>query len=125
LAAGTLRWLRAAELSCDRAALLVSQNPRTVVSVIMKLSGGGSSFAKDLNPDDYMRQALDFEQERYADALSSPLTLSFSSCFILSLSPPPSFLLSAPTSFLAHQLLSPSSDTPLPSPLYSNLVALF
>lgn len=31
---------------------------------MMKLSGGGSSFAKELNPDEYMRQALDFEQER-------------------------------------------------------------
>mmetsp|Transcript_43400 Transcript_43400/g.106174 ORF Transcript_43400/g.106174 Transcript_43400/m.106174 type:complete len:364 (+) Transcript_43400:54-1145(+) len=60
---GTLRWLRAAELSCDRAALLVTQNPRVVVSVIMKLSGGAASFGKDLNPDEFLRQAQDFEQE--------------------------------------------------------------
>jgi Zn-dependent protease with chaperone function len=35
-----MRWVRAAELSCDRAALLVAGDPRVVISVLMKLSGG-------------------------------------------------------------------------------------
>jgi Zn-dependent protease with chaperone function len=35
-----LRWLRAAELTCDRAALLVAQDPRVVISALMKLAGG-------------------------------------------------------------------------------------
>jgi len=34
-------WQRAAELSCDRAALLVAQEPWTALSVLLKLSGGG------------------------------------------------------------------------------------
>lgn len=35
-----IRWVRAAELTCDRAALLVVQDPRVVISVLMKLAGG-------------------------------------------------------------------------------------
>ena len=35
-----MRWVRAAELSCDRAALLVAGDAKVVVSVLMKLSGG-------------------------------------------------------------------------------------
>ena len=35
-------WMQAAELTCDRAALLVSQDPKVVVSVIMKLTGGSA-----------------------------------------------------------------------------------
>ncbi|GJP84329.1 hypothetical protein CLOP_g14396 [Closterium sp. NIES-67] len=38
-----LRWLRAAELTCDRAALVVVRDPRVVVSVLMKLAGGSTS----------------------------------------------------------------------------------
>lgn len=34
-------WQRAAELSCDRAALLVAQNPKVVTSALLKLVGGG------------------------------------------------------------------------------------
>jgi len=34
-----MRWVQSAELSCDRASLLVVQDPRVVVSVIMKLTG--------------------------------------------------------------------------------------
>lgn len=33
------RWLRAAELTCDRGALLVTQDSRVVVSSLMKLAG--------------------------------------------------------------------------------------
>jgi len=36
-------WQRAAELSCDRAALLVAQDPWVPLSVIAKLSGGASA----------------------------------------------------------------------------------
>ena len=58
-----MRWLQAAELSCDRASLLVVQDPRVVVSVIMKLTGGAASFADELNPDAFLRQAREFEEE--------------------------------------------------------------
>jgi len=65
---GLLRWLRAAELTCDRAALLVAQDPRTVVSALMKLAGGSPSFSHELNVDAFLRQA-----RSYDEATSSPL----------------------------------------------------
>ena len=33
-----LRWVRAAELTCDRAALLVAQDPKVCVNKIFKLN---------------------------------------------------------------------------------------
>jgi len=63
-----LRWLRAAELTCDRAALLVAQDPEVVLSVMMKLSGGGSSIGKKLNVKAYMKQL-----EMFEDATKSPM----------------------------------------------------
>lgn len=63
-----LRWLRAAELTCDRAALLVAQDTRVVVSALMKLAGGSRSFAAELNIDAFLRQARDYDE-----AASGPL----------------------------------------------------
>ena len=51
-----LRWLRAAELTCDRAALLVAQDPRVVIGALMKLAGGCPSFADELNVDAFLQQ---------------------------------------------------------------------
>ncbi|KAK9809087.1 hypothetical protein WJX72_009235 [[Myrmecia] bisecta] len=65
---GLMRWLRAAELTCDRAALLVSQDQRVVISALMKLAGGTPSLASELNIDAFLRQA-----RSYDEATSSPL----------------------------------------------------
>ena len=54
--AGLLRWLRAAELTCDRAALLVAQDRSVIISVLMKLAGGTPSFADELNIDAFLEQ---------------------------------------------------------------------
>ncbi|GAU33350.1 hypothetical protein TSUD_166150 [Trifolium subterraneum] len=62
------RWLRAAELTCDRAALLVAQDPRVVISVLMKLAGGSPSLADQLNVDAFLEQARSYEK-----ASSSPV----------------------------------------------------
>jgi len=61
-----LRWQRAAEFSCDRAALLVAQDFKVVVSVIMKLCGGSSksSFNESLNVDTFLLQAEELEREK-------------------------------------------------------------
>ncbi|XP_031107313.1 uncharacterized protein LOC116012000 [Ipomoea triloba] len=56
------RWLRAAELTCDRAALLVAQDPKVVVSVLMKLAGGSPSLADQLNVDAFLEQARSYDQ---------------------------------------------------------------
>lgn len=57
---GLMRWLRAAELTCDRAALLVAQDRRVIISVLMKLAGGSPSFAEELNIDAFLEQVLLF-----------------------------------------------------------------
>ena len=56
-----LQWLRCAEFSCDRAALLVSQDPKTVISVLMKLSGGSPLLAPLLNVDAFLDQARAYD----------------------------------------------------------------
>lgn len=56
-----LEWLRCAEFSCDRAALLVTQDPRVVMSVLMKLAGGSPTLAPQLNLDAFIAQARAYE----------------------------------------------------------------
>jgi Zn-dependent protease with chaperone function len=56
-------WLRSAEFSCDRAALLVSQDVNVVASVFMKLSGGTSNKMNEMNVEAYIEQAIQFSKE--------------------------------------------------------------
>ncbi|KAG6516187.1 uncharacterized protein LOC121971635 [Zingiber officinale] len=62
------RWLRAAELTCDRAALLVAQDPKVVISVLMKLAGGCPSLSDQLSVDAFLEQARSYDK-----ASSSPI----------------------------------------------------
>ncbi|GIL45127.1 hypothetical protein Vafri_2050 [Volvox africanus] len=57
-----MRWLRAAELTCDRAALLVAQDPKVLISALMKLAGGSPSFASELNVDAFLQQSRSYEE---------------------------------------------------------------
>ncbi|NJK63014.1 MAG: M48 family metallopeptidase [Synechococcaceae cyanobacterium SM2_3_1] len=52
-----MHWMQCAEFTCDRAALLVAQNSRTVASVLMKLCGGSPKLASQLNVDAFLEQA--------------------------------------------------------------------
>lgn len=63
-----LRWVRAAELTCDRAALLVAQDPEVVISVLMKLAGGCPSLSGQLSVGAFLKQARSYEE-----ASQSPL----------------------------------------------------
>ncbi len=65
LQAQMLEWLRCAEFTCDRAALLATQDPKVVMSVLMKLAGGSPTLAPQLNLDAFIAQA------RAYDAVSS------------------------------------------------------
>lgn len=56
-------WLRSAELSCDRAALLVTQDVNIVASVFMKLSGGATNKIDELNVEAYIEQSQNFDKE--------------------------------------------------------------
>ena len=55
-----LEWVRCAEFSCDRAALLAVQDPKIVMSVLMKLAGGSPTLAPQLNLDAFIDQARDY-----------------------------------------------------------------
>ena len=54
-----LEWMRAAELSCDRAATLAVRDPQIVCRALMVLAGGLP--ADRLNLDAFMAQAMDYE----------------------------------------------------------------
>jgi Zn-dependent protease with chaperone function len=56
-----LEWVRCAEFTCDRAALLATQNPRVVMSVLMKLAGGSPTLAPQLNLDAFIEQARAYD----------------------------------------------------------------
>ncbi|MGA1474757.1 MAG: peptidase M48, partial [Prochlorothrix sp.] len=56
-----MEWVRCAEFTCDRAALLVSQDPRVVASVLMKLTGGSPQLSAQLNLDAFLDQAKAYE----------------------------------------------------------------
>lgn len=62
LQARMLEWVRCAEFTCDRAALLAVQEPRVVMSVLMKLAGGSPILAPKLNLDAFVEQARTYEQ---------------------------------------------------------------
>ncbi|WPF87048.1 M48 family metallopeptidase [Cyanobacterium aponinum AL20118] len=55
-----LQWVRCAEFSCDRSALLVVQKPEIVMSVLMKLAGGSPNLASKLNLSAFMEQVKDY-----------------------------------------------------------------
>lgn len=57
-----LRWQRSAELTCDRAALLVVQDVRAVQAVSMKLAGGSAAYAKSMDVDSFVRQATQYDE---------------------------------------------------------------
>lgn len=61
LQAQLLEWVRCAEFSCDRAALLATQNPKVVMSVLMKLAGGSPTLAPQLNLDAFITQARAYD----------------------------------------------------------------
>lgn len=55
-------WFRAAELSCDRGGYLACQNFKASCSALMKLAGASHRYANELNLDEFIAQAADFEE---------------------------------------------------------------
>jgi Zn-dependent protease with chaperone function len=55
-----LAWARRAELSCDRAALLVVQDPHVIGRTMMKLAGG--TFASKIDYDQFLEQGREFQK---------------------------------------------------------------
>jgi Zn-dependent protease with chaperone function len=65
--AALLAWARRAELSCDRAALLVTQDPHVVGRTMMKLAGG--TFASKVDYELFLEQGRDFQKNYDEKAL--------------------------------------------------------
>ncbi len=55
-----LEWFRGAELSCDRAAALVTRDPLAVCRALMVLSAGEA--ADDLNLDAFIAQGMEYQE---------------------------------------------------------------
>ncbi len=53
-------WRRKAELSSDRAALLVMENPRTVMTTMMKIAGGSGKYADECSLEEFIKQSEDY-----------------------------------------------------------------
>jgi Zn-dependent protease with chaperone function len=62
-----LAWARRAELSCDRAALLVTQDPHVVGRTMMQLAGG--TFASKVDYEEFLEQGRDFQKNYDEKAL--------------------------------------------------------
>ncbi len=58
-----INWLRRAELTGDRASLLVMQDPKPCISMLAKLAGGTSKSAYLLNPVEFLHQARLYKEE--------------------------------------------------------------
>ena len=56
-----LEWSRAAELSCDRAAALVTRDPQAVSRALMTIAAGEA--ADDLTLDAFIAQGMDYEEK--------------------------------------------------------------
>src|SRR3954452_248577 len=59
--AALLEWSRAAELTCDRGAAVVTRQPMAVANSLMALAGGQA--ASDLNLDAFIAQGLDYREK--------------------------------------------------------------
>jgi Zn-dependent protease with chaperone function len=78
-----LAWARRAELSCDRAALLVTQDADVIGRTMMKLCGG--TFASKVDYELFLEQAREFQKNYdkkqldrfWADIISSGMTHPF------------------------------------------------
>src|SRR5580765_1659085 len=60
IASALLAWARRAELSCDRAAMLVVQDPHVIGRTMMKLAGG--TFASKIDYDLFLEQGREFKK---------------------------------------------------------------
>jgi Zn-dependent protease with chaperone function len=53
-------WRRKAELSSDRAALLVVEDPRLVMTTMMKIAGGSSKYSDECSLEEFVKQSENY-----------------------------------------------------------------
>ncbi len=63
-------WRRKAELSSDRAALLVTDDLDTVLNCMMKVSGGSHAYAHEVSLPEFIRQSEDYHEMDKKDNLN-------------------------------------------------------
>lgn len=61
ISSALLAWARRAELSCDRAGLLVTQDPHVIGRTMMKLAGG--TMASKIDYDEFLEQGRQFKKD--------------------------------------------------------------
>jgi len=61
LIAAFYEWLRKAELSADRAAMLVMDDLNTVLSTMMKMAGGTARYSHEISLPEFLRQSERYE----------------------------------------------------------------
>lgn len=74
-----LLWQRSAEFTCDRAMLLVMQDPRIAMSTLMKLAGGTTRYSDEMDIDEYLTQADQFDkasETRFGRLMRESMTAS-------------------------------------------------
>jgi Zn-dependent protease with chaperone function len=62
LVIGLLEWYRCAELTADRAALLCVQDLEPARDTFMKLAGGTTRLAAEMDRDEFLRQVREYEE---------------------------------------------------------------
>ena len=67
ISSALLAWARKAELSCDRAALLVTQDAHVIGRTMMKLAGG--TFASKIDYEQFLEQGREFKKNYDANKL--------------------------------------------------------
>jgi Zn-dependent protease with chaperone function/DNA-directed RNA polymerase subunit RPC12/RpoP len=73
LVSAFLEWMRQAEISCDRAGLLVCQSSQAAFSAIMKLGCGSTRFDGEMNVDAFLEQARNHSESTGADGMGRAL----------------------------------------------------
>lgn len=82
LVSAFLEWMRQAEISCDRAGLLVCQNPQAAFSAIMKLGCGSTRFNSEMSVETFLEQARTHSESTGADGLGRTLLFLFYSWYL-------------------------------------------
>jgi len=70
-------WMRHAEFTCDRAGLLVCQDPEAAFRAIMKLGAGGSRFSTEMNVKAFLQQAREYSEAGGIEGVAKALVFFF------------------------------------------------
>ena len=70
-----LKWDRCSELTADRAGLLVIRKVEVAIRTLMKLAGGGRSIYDQMDYQEFIRQAEEFQMDQEDSTLNKVYVL--------------------------------------------------